>query len=148
LSFAPDVLKASSVSEGAFVHTGALFAGFIDNVTGEITFIANSLKGVVPGVSGTGNIAHIQLLVVGPGTSVITVDHPILLDSALFEIIPAQLQPAYVTAQSTDETPVPEPRPVTLVFIAATALSTIRLIGRATGWAVLVSRKGTRNPLH
>lgn len=126
LSFAPGVLRAIGVSDGMFLTSGSLLSGLTDNSIGEIVFIAKSLTGSVPGISGAGTIARIDLLVVGPGSSVVTVNKPILLDSALSDIIVAPLQPAYVTISGVDGSPVPEPGTVVLVFIATFALGAIR----------------------
>ncbi|HEY6185539.1 MAG TPA: cohesin domain-containing protein, partial [Terriglobales bacterium] len=52
LSFAPGILAANSVTEGAFLASGGstfFLPGPIDNATGTISFTANSLFGPGPG---------------------------------------------------------------------------------------------------
>jgi hypothetical protein len=52
----PGILSATAVTDGAFLATG-FFPGFIENTAGTISFIADSLAGPVPGLSGSGTLA-------------------------------------------------------------------------------------------
>jgi len=55
-----DRASASNVTEGPFLGAGTTFLpGNIDNVNGMITFMADTLNGMVPGANGAGVLAHI-----------------------------------------------------------------------------------------
>src|SRR5215469_8962111 len=61
IGFNPAVLSAAGITEGSlFSSVGVSFSpGFIDNVGGSITFIADSLSGPGPGISRDGTLAQI-----------------------------------------------------------------------------------------
>ena len=62
LGFDPTVLKATSVTEGAFLGTGGptiFLPGTIDNVGGSITANADILNGAVSGVNGSGDLLDV-----------------------------------------------------------------------------------------
>jgi hypothetical protein len=88
IGFNPAVFSASSVTEGAlFSSIGVFFSpGFIDNTTGTITFIGDSLSGPGPGVSTGGTLASIIFSSIGAGSSSLTVSNIILLDSNFADI--------------------------------------------------------------
>ena len=57
LGFNPAVIQATNVLEGAFLSGGGstfFLPGTIDNTAGSITFNADTLEGMIPGVSGGG----------------------------------------------------------------------------------------------
>ena len=88
IGFNPAVFSASGVTEGAlFSSIGVFFSpGFIDNTTGTITFIGDSLSGPGPGVSTNGTLATITFSSIGVGSSSIDLANIILLDSNLADI--------------------------------------------------------------
>jgi hypothetical protein len=89
LAFNPLVLSATGVAEGSFLPSGgttAFIAGTIDNSAGTISGIADSLIGPIPGVSGTGSLAIIDVHALSPGTSPIILSNVVLLDSSLTPI--------------------------------------------------------------
>ena len=68
--FDPAILSAASVVEGALFSGGTFFnPGFIDNTAGSITFIADSLSGFGPGISGNGTLTTISFHSIGTGSS-------------------------------------------------------------------------------
>jgi hypothetical protein len=77
LGFNPVVIKATNVLEGAFLSSGGgstfFLPGTIDNTGGTITFNANSLEGMIPGVSGGGALVEFDFTASAPGTSDLTI---------------------------------------------------------------------------
>jgi hypothetical protein len=85
VGFDPALLNASSVTAGPFLATGGttlFLAGLVDNSAGTVSFTAESLISLVPGVSGDGALAQISFLAVGPGLATMTPFGVILLDSS------------------------------------------------------------------
>jgi hypothetical protein len=108
LSFNAAVLQAAAVTEGSFLSGGgATFGdtGAIDNTLGSISLVYNSLQAAVPGVSGSGSLAHISFNVANVGVSVINFSDVILLNSNLgdltFKLAPLTLQAVAVPEPST-----------------------------------------------
>ena len=116
VSFAPGVLSANTPTDGLFLNSGGFFSGFTDNAAGTITFIADSLVGLMPGISGAGTLARIQFTAVGPGTSPITIGNPVLLDSNLFDIA------AITNGSTVTVSAIPEPGTVSFVLLGLAAL--------------------------
>ena len=84
LGFNPAVLKATSVTEGAFLGTGGptiFIPGTIDNVGGSITANADILDGAVSGVNGSGDLLDVSFLALAAGSSGVQVFNLIALDS-------------------------------------------------------------------
>jgi Cohesin domain/PEP-CTERM motif len=87
LSFNPAVLQATSVTEGTFLPSGgatSFLPGTIDDVGGSITLNADSLNGMIPGVTATGTPGTLILFdftAFAPGTSALTISNVMLLDS-------------------------------------------------------------------
>lgn len=133
LGFDPAVLSATSVTDGGFLGAPLdvfFIPGTIDNPSGSITFIANTLFGAVPGVSGNGVLASIGFTAIGLGTnSLITLSGVTLLDTASFDLDPPQ--PILVIVQGggsvtvNPAAPAPVPEPATL-FLFGTGLATLR----------------------
>ncbi len=119
VGFSPDLLSATRVTSGSFINV-SFFPGFIDNSAGTVTFVADSLTGPVPGVSGSGTLASIQFLAIGLGTSPITLSNVILLDSRL-EDISAAVGDGSVTVAA-----VPEPVPALLALSGFIAFAITR----------------------
>mgnify|MGYP000882979319 CR=1 FL=1 len=87
--FDPAILSAVSVSEGnLFSGVGVFFSpGAINNTSGTITFIADSLAGPGSGISANGSLAKILFNTIGEGTSKVNLTNVVLLDSGLGDII-------------------------------------------------------------
>src|SRR3954467_15367630 len=62
IGFNPAVLSAVGVTPGSFLGGANFLPGIIDNTTGTISFIGDSLTGVVPGNTGSGTLATITFL--------------------------------------------------------------------------------------
>ena len=90
ISFDGTILQATSVIEGAFLQTGGstiFLQGTIDNSAGMISFIGDSLQGLIPGVSGTnGVLATVNFEIASYGVSPLGLSNILLLDSNLDEI--------------------------------------------------------------
>ncbi|HEY1089739.1 MAG TPA: cohesin domain-containing protein [Burkholderiaceae bacterium] len=124
LGFNSSVLQAVSSTEGAFLGTGGstfFDGGSIDNGTGNISFVFDTLVGAVPGVNGGGVLAHVNFNAVGAGTNVFAFSDGIFLDSALADIT-TTFQPGTVLV-----TAVPEPAAYALF---AFGLAGIGLVAR------------------
>jgi len=126
LNFNPAVLQAGSVTEGAFLPSGGgtfFNSGTINNTTGTVSFAYDSLLGALPGVNGSGVLAHINFSVPGVGSSPITFANVVLLDSALGDIA-VQVNNGVVTA-------VPEPAPYLLLAAGIAGLALRRRLHAA-----------------
>jgi hypothetical protein len=99
----------------------AFVPGTIDNNSGTIGAIAETLTGVVPGINGNGALALIDFTVLGLGVRSVNLTEGTLLDSSLSGIS-FTTQPAVVAA-------VPEPQSSCL---AAAGIGVL-LIGIAIG---------------
>lgn len=89
LAFDPTILAATNLDEGAFLPSGGatfFIPGTIDNAAGSITFTLDTLLGPIPGVTGTGTLASVTFDALAFGTSPITLDNVLLLDSGGFPI--------------------------------------------------------------
>jgi len=89
LVFDPTKLQAISSSEGLFLPSGGttfFVPGTIDNLNGIISFVADTLIGPVPGVTGDGDLASISFTALASGTSFLNLSNLLFLDSALNEI--------------------------------------------------------------
>jgi hypothetical protein len=89
LAFDPLIVSAMSVTEGPFLPTGgttAFIAGTIDNSGGTIFSTADTLIGLIPGVSGAGTLATVNFEALAIGISSITLTNVALLDSNLTPI--------------------------------------------------------------
>lgn len=121
LSFDPAVLRATAVTEGAFLGTGgATYGGYdvIDNGTGKVSFVFNTLLGPTAGVSGSGALAHIRFDVIGYGTTPLAFGDGIFLDSNLADVA--------VTYTAAPLAAVPEPGTWLMLGVGLAGLATLR----------------------
>jgi PEP-CTERM motif len=130
IAFDPAVLAAQAVLEGDFITTTTpdhesvtFFPGIIDNATGTISFITNSLEGDVPGATGAGLLVSLRFTALALGSSPIAITFdPIFNGDALLnsQLVPLNA-PTLVgaTVAVADPTAVPEPGTLLLLGIAA-----------------------------
>jgi cohesin domain-containing protein len=119
--FNPEVLSATSVSEGPFLLSGgttAFVPGSIDNVGGEISVTADSLVGAVPGVSGDGVLATLHFAALAAGTSDISLSNIILLDSNLVTLDSTSADGSVTIGATT----LPEPAPALTMLAGSLAI--------------------------
>jgi general secretion pathway protein D len=84
LGFDPAILSAVSVTEGTFLPGGGstiFFAGAIDNTLGSVSNNADTLVSATPGVAGDGLLLAFQFSVIGTGSTVLTPENLLFLDS-------------------------------------------------------------------
>jgi hypothetical protein len=125
IGFNPSVLSASSVSEGPFLLSGgttAFVPGTTDNLAGTISFTADSLVGAIPGVSGDGVLATLQLLPLAIGTSPMSLSNITLLDSN-FNSIDFTSEDGSITVNASLT---PEPSPALTLVAGLSILFALR----------------------
>jgi hypothetical protein len=139
LSFDPTILQANAVTEGPFLSSfgttltppTTFIPGFIDNVTGLISGVADSYNDLPPNPSGSGVLAYIEFTALAVGES--TLD---LKDESVFLTWDDQgVPPSFLVVDGevivTDQAaPVPEPATVSLVSLGLGVLAWIRGRGR------------------
>lgn len=84
--FDPAILTVVSQAEGAFLPLGgttSFIAGTVNNVVGIIGGMGDLLLGPVPGVSGSGNLAQTTFVARANGTTTVSFQNVVLLDSSL-----------------------------------------------------------------
>jgi len=129
LAFDPTVLEATGVSEGAFLPGGGttfFLPGSIDNTGGTVSFNSDTLLSAISGVSGDGTLLVFDFTALGSGTSPLTIENEILLDSGL-NIINDTTQGGSVTVQAQTGgggggTAVPEPSSLLLLAVGVAAI--------------------------
>jgi hypothetical protein len=91
LGFPSTLLAATAVAEGPFLPTGGatyFLPGDIDNTGGTVSFMADSLLGDVPGVTGSGVLASITFQGMRAGTANLSLSNALLLHSNLTPVVP------------------------------------------------------------
>lgn len=123
LGFDSHVLQVVSISEGGFLASGGSTVGdtgVIDNAVGTVGLVYNSLVGAVPGVSGSGTLAHLRFQVLGQGVAALSFGDVALLDSQIGDL-KVQVQGLSVTAV---------PEPASLLLLGAGVLALLGLARR------------------
>jgi hypothetical protein len=147
LYFDPTVVEVTNVADGKLVSGVHFIAGKIDNDDldddgfGSITFVANSMTGLVSGTSGPGTLATITFKGLKYGKSPIIVKNVTLLDSNLNEIPTNGGQ--FGIYAFLDRPLVTDPTPVT-VCLGGSAKFSVTASG--TGLLTHKWRKMTRSP--
>lgn len=121
LSFDAALLKASGFKEGSFLGgAGATFSdgGTIDNATGTISYVFNTLIGAGAGASGSGELGHFVFDTFGNGIAALTFSDVLFLDANQNEIA--------VVADGASVQVVPEPESFLLVGIGLLAAAVVR----------------------
>ncbi len=129
IGFDSSILAVNTVDPGSFLGTGGLtlgalgLFGFDISIPGQIQNISDSLLGPVPGVTGTGTLAHIKFdtlsvgnssleflnISIGAGTE--------MIDSSGILITISSAPTANINVQSSGGEPIPEPSTVVLLGI-------------------------------
>ena len=116
LIFDPMLVAATSVQQGSLLSgSGGFFPGFIDNVVGNVTIVADTLSGPVSGVSGSGTFARVEFNALSAGVTQVSLSNVIVLDSGLADIVTVVDDGALTITDSS--TPVPEPTTLGLFVV-------------------------------
>lgn len=102
--------------EGSFLSTGGstfFGAGMVNNATGKVDFVFDSLVGAVPGVSGSGVLATVSFVGTQAGSSNVTFSDVTFLDSSFQDIVVT----ATPGAVSVTASVVPEPASLAMLGI-------------------------------
>lgn len=98
LSYPSNLVEALVVKDGGFLAGGgrtSFSKGLINNATGTVSNISETLFGSASGVSGSGTLVNITFQAIASGTPQITISNITLIDSHLSPIIiddtPAQV---------------------------------------------------------
>lgn len=121
LSFDPTLFQVSSVTEGAFLATGGstfFDGGSVNNMLGTVSFTFNTLIGAIPGTSGNGTLARINLNVIGTGAGALNFSDVLFLDSQSGDI--------QLVVNNRILTAVPEPGSLALMGLGIAGLSLLR----------------------
>lgn len=121
LSFDPTLMQATGVTEGGFLSAagGTSFGvGSVNNTTGVVAFVFNSLLGATPGVDGAGVLASLSFNLTQVGTSGLTFSNGLFLDSNL-DTLTVQLQNSSIQV-------VPEPSSWALFALGIAGLAGLR----------------------
>jgi hypothetical protein len=131
IGFSPSILAAMGISEGTFlsggVRTTNYIPGTIDNITGTVTFTADTLQDMIPGVMGSGSLATIDFNALDMGTSVVSLSNVILLDSN-GNYISASIENGNITVNPAV---IPAPEPGVLWLILSAFPSLLYLSGKS-----------------
>ena len=129
LNFNPALLTSLAVTEGSFLSAGgATFfdQGTVDNVTGSVSFVFNTLISFVPGVSGDGDLATFSFDVAQAGLANFSLSDVLFLDSNFSDI---SVETRDLVAQVGQ---VPEPASLWLAGVGLFALFGGRAMKRRT----------------
>lgn len=121
LLFDPTLLQVSGGTEGAFLRTGGstyFDPGTNDNAAGAISYVFDTLIGAVPGVSGSGMLAHFDFSVIGAGSTVFSLSDMVFLDSSYADLAPQTISVPFQT--------VPVPSAYWLFGIGVAGLTVLR----------------------
>lgn len=102
LSYDPSQLQLRGVTAGSFLAgagSTVFDGGVIDNGSGQLSLVYESLIGAVPGASGAGPLASLRFDVIGVGSSSLNFSELLFLDASLNEIA-VQAVPGLVTTVS------------------------------------------------
>ena len=118
-------LNALTIAEGGFLGSGTSgITGTVDNGTATILTMANSLTGIVPGVSGSGVLAQISFTAMAIGNAIVTISNVQLLDSKLDSIFPDPTVSATVNIFAANG--IPEPSTFVLLSLGLAAGAILR----------------------
>jgi hypothetical protein len=137
IGFGPtSLVNVTGQAEGPFLGapTSFFLPGTVDNVVGTITYIANSLVGAIPGVTGSGTLATLTFDALSVGLADFSFSRVLMLDSNLSDIF-TDSQVDWIGGRieivSTPTTQVPVPP--TLALLGLTLPMVWRLRRRRAG---------------
>lgn len=135
VTFDPALFTASGVTEGAFLASGGTTffdGGTIDNTSGVVSFVFDTLIGAIPGVSGSGVLARIDFNAadVAFSSGAFQLTDAMALDSSL-DLVDVALRGQSVA--------IPEPAALSLSLAALAVLGASSWRRRAAG---SVAREG------
>lgn len=115
VNFTSGLVGTVNVEEGELMVSGGGFVpGLIDNSNGSTSYIANTLLGPEPGVSGNGILARIWMQALAPGLTTVELTNVLLLDSAL-QVIETGTSGATVLITSAQAVDAPHPVPLVML---------------------------------
>lgn len=126
LSFDAAMFQATGGTEGAFLATGGttIFdAGTIDNTGGTVSYAFGALIGPIPGVTGSGSLAHFSFNVLKGGNGVFGLSDVLFLDSRMGDLT---VLPTGLTVVAATPSTVPEPSALWLFGLGLAAFGVMR----------------------
>lgn len=126
LSFDAAMFQVIGGTEGAFLATGGttIFdAGTIDNTAGTVSYAFGALIGPIPGVNGSGSLAHFSLNVLKAGSGVFALSDVLFLDSSMGDLT---VLPVDLTVTAATPSDVPEPSALWLFGVGLAAFGVMR----------------------
>lgn len=123
LSFDPTLLQEIGGTEGGFLETGGstyFDTGASDNAAGSVGLVFDTLLSAVPGVNGSGLLAHFDFSVIKAGSNVFRLSDVLFLDSTSADLAPQASNLAVQTGS------VPEPSAYYLFGIGLAGLVVLR----------------------
>lgn len=126
IHFNPNVLAVQSVTEGLFLsQAGTTFfvPGEVNNTSGEVAFIGNTLIGPIQGASGNGVLASISFQTLAIGGSELSLGDMLFLDANLNSML---ISGSGGSVRVGGTSHLPEPNELSLLGIAILALQLSR----------------------
>ena len=120
LNFDPSLVRFVGIEEGAFLRSGGTTffdGGSVDNTTGTVSFVFDTLLGPIGGVSGSGDLARFEFTGLAPGLAAFALSDVLAVDSNL-STIDAQARAAAFG--------VPEPSTLLAVLLGLMSLAASR----------------------
>lgn len=128
IGFSPSILEVTGINEGTFLSgsgTTNYIPGIIDNTAGTVTFIADTLQDIIPGVTGSGTLATIDFNALDIGrTSMVSLSNVVLLDSNINDIS-ASIKNGNITINPA-VIPAPEPATIAIFSLGLVGMSWVR----------------------
>lgn len=143
LSFEPSILLVQYVvQQGYFLSNGvAFFSGSIDNASGTVSFIADSLSGLSPGFTGDTLLATANFVALAPGTTAVSVNNIVLLDSNVLDITATTAGGAIVNVVPLVALPEPSTLRIGGVTLCALLVASRRRLGPIIGTQHTLQRR-------
>lgn len=124
-TFDPSKFQVTGVTEGGFLDTaGSAFfgSGDVNNTTGLVFYTYGSLVGGIPGASGSGTLATIQLSAIGQGSSTLS----FVGDDTLFVNSAGNAVNVGLSGLTMQVTAVPEPSTYLMLLAGLAGVGVLR----------------------